>query len=116
MPEPDLIATPLKITTEKKGGHGRRKLPADLRRETEVLDIPESVQLLIALKTWLDEVAIIRCNDLLGGLHDVYLPPSPLLNNDLTDICNGRRRIPMHHAMAVGTQNRKISELGHALA
>lgn len=45
LPEPDLIATPLKITTEKKNGHGRRKLPENLRRETEVIDIPESVQL-----------------------------------------------------------------------
>lgn len=31
-------------TTEKKSGHGRRKLPADLRRETELVDVPESVQ------------------------------------------------------------------------
>ena len=28
----------------RKNGHGRRKLPADMRRETEVIDIPESVQ------------------------------------------------------------------------
>lgn len=39
LPEPNLITT-----TVKKNGHGRRKLPADLRRETEVIDVPESVQ------------------------------------------------------------------------
>lgn len=39
LPEPEIITK-----TGKKGGHGRRKLPADLRRETEVIDIPESVQ------------------------------------------------------------------------
>lgn len=39
LPEPDIVTT-----TEKKNGHGRRKLPADLRRETEVIDVPESVK------------------------------------------------------------------------
>ena len=31
-------------TTVKKNGHGRGKLPDDLRRETEIIDIPESVK------------------------------------------------------------------------
>ncbi len=38
-PEPDIITT-----TEKKTGHGRRKLPENLKRETEIVDIPESVK------------------------------------------------------------------------
>jgi transposase len=36
---PDLI-----ISTVKKNGHGRRKLPENLKRETEIVDIPESVK------------------------------------------------------------------------
>ena len=39
LPEPEIVTT-----AEKKSGHGRRKLPADLRRETEIIDIPKSVQ------------------------------------------------------------------------
>ena len=39
-PEPDVIIT----TTEKKNGHGRRKLPENLKRETEIVDVPESVK------------------------------------------------------------------------
>ena len=39
LPEPEIITK-----AGKKSGHGRRKLPADLRRETEIIDIPESVQ------------------------------------------------------------------------
>ena len=38
-PEPDLVTT-----TEKKNGHGRRKLPENLKRETEIVDVPESVK------------------------------------------------------------------------
>jgi transposase len=38
-PEPDTITT-----TTRKNGHGRGKLPESLRRETEVIDIPESVK------------------------------------------------------------------------
>jgi transposase len=37
-PEPEVI------TTTKKNGHGRGKLPDDLRRETEIIDVPESVR------------------------------------------------------------------------
>jgi transposase len=39
-PAPDVILT----TTEKKNGHGRRKLPENLKRETEIVDVPESVK------------------------------------------------------------------------
>src|SRR5689334_22799366 len=39
LPEPDVITT-----TEKKNGHGRRKLPENLKRETEIIDVPESVK------------------------------------------------------------------------
>lgn len=39
LPEPDTITTAV-----KKNGHGRGKLPDDLRRETEIIDIPESVK------------------------------------------------------------------------
>lgn len=38
-PEPDVITT-----TVTKNGHGRRKLPEHLKRETEIVDVPESVQ------------------------------------------------------------------------
>lgn len=38
-PEPDLITA-----TVKKNGHGRRKLPEKLKRETEIVDVPESVK------------------------------------------------------------------------
>jgi transposase len=38
-PEPDTITT-----TIKKNGHGRGKLPEHLRRETDIIDIPESVK------------------------------------------------------------------------
>jgi transposase len=38
-PEPDVLTT-----TVKKHGHGRRKLPENLPRETELIDVPESVQ------------------------------------------------------------------------
>lgn len=38
-PESDIITT-----TVKKTGHGRGKLPEHLRRETEIIDIPESVK------------------------------------------------------------------------
>lgn len=38
-PEPDLITT-----TVTKNGHGRRKLPENLKRETEIVDVPESVK------------------------------------------------------------------------
>lgn len=41
LPEPEIEII---ATAGKKSGHGRRKLPADLRRETEIIDIPESVQ------------------------------------------------------------------------
>lgn len=37
---PDVILT----TTVKKNGHGRRKLPENLKRETEVIDVPEPVK------------------------------------------------------------------------
>jgi transposase len=39
-PPPDTETT----TTTKKNGHGRGKLPEALRRETEIIDIPESVK------------------------------------------------------------------------
>src|SRR5690606_20492005 len=38
-PEPDTATT-----TEKKNGHGRRKLPDNLKRVPEIIDIPESVK------------------------------------------------------------------------
>lgn len=37
LPEPEIITT-----TVKKNGHGRGKLPDDLRRETEIIDVPEA--------------------------------------------------------------------------
>jgi len=44
-PPPPLTASPPpSATTEKKNGHGRRKLPENLKRETEIVDIPESVK------------------------------------------------------------------------
>ncbi len=39
LPEPEVITT-----TVKKNGHGRGKLPDGLRRETEIIDVPESVK------------------------------------------------------------------------
>ena len=39
LPEPAVITT-----TVRKNGHGRGKLPASLRRETEIIDLPESVK------------------------------------------------------------------------
>jgi len=36
--EPDVV------TTVKTNGHGRRKLPENLKRETEVVDVPDSVK------------------------------------------------------------------------
>ena len=39
LPEPNLIAT-----TVKRNGHGRGKLPENLKRETEIIDVPESVK------------------------------------------------------------------------
>ncbi len=39
LPEPDVITT-----TVKKNGHGRGKLPDGLQRETEIIDVPESVK------------------------------------------------------------------------
>lgn len=41
-PEPDVLPT-----TVTKNGHGRRKLPEHLKRETEVVDVPEPVKLAI---------------------------------------------------------------------
>ncbi len=38
--EPDVITT----TTRKTKGHGRRKLPENLKRETEVVDVPDAVK------------------------------------------------------------------------
>jgi hypothetical protein len=38
-PEPEILTT-----TVKNNGHGRRKLPENLKRETEILDVPESVK------------------------------------------------------------------------
>jgi transposase len=38
-------------TTVKKSGHGRKALPANLRRETEVIDIPEAEKLAVG-GTW----------------------------------------------------------------
>jgi transposase len=44
-PAPPLTVSPTpSATTEKKNGHGRRKLPENLKRETEIVDIPESVK------------------------------------------------------------------------
>jgi len=37
-PEPEVL------TTTRQNGHGRGKLPAALRRETEILDVPEAVK------------------------------------------------------------------------
>jgi len=39
-PEPSVTIT----TTVKKTGHGRGKLPENLKRETEIIDVPESVK------------------------------------------------------------------------
>ncbi len=39
LPEPEVMMTPV-----KKSGHGRGKLPESLRRETEIIDVPESVK------------------------------------------------------------------------
>lgn len=38
-PEPEVVTT-----TVTKNGHGRRKLPENLKRETEVVDVPEPVK------------------------------------------------------------------------
>ena len=38
-PEPDS-----NTTTQKKNGHGRRKLPENLKRQSEIIDVPQSVQ------------------------------------------------------------------------
>ncbi|MCA8985884.1 MAG: IS66 family transposase [Planctomycetaceae bacterium] len=45
-PEPEVTTT-----TVKQNGHGRRKLPENLKRETEVIDVPESVKQAIG-GTW----------------------------------------------------------------
>lgn len=41
---PPTSPTPIAIATEKKPGHGRRKLPENLKRVTEIVDVPESVK------------------------------------------------------------------------
>lgn len=38
------VAPDVVVTTTVTTGHGRRKLPADLRRETEVVDVPDAVK------------------------------------------------------------------------
>lgn len=38
-PEPEVITT-----TVKPNGHGRWKLPEHLKRQTEIIDVPESVK------------------------------------------------------------------------
>lgn len=43
-PPPPAEPTPVPTTTGTKTGHGRRKLPENLRRETEFVDVPEAVK------------------------------------------------------------------------
>ena len=47
--EPTVVTTT--TTTGKKTGHGRRKLPENLRRETETVDVPDAVKV-AAGGTW----------------------------------------------------------------
>jgi transposase len=42
-PEPQVLTTTI-TTTGTKRGHGRRQLPDNLRRETEVVDVPDAVK------------------------------------------------------------------------
>ena len=46
-PPPISPPEPAVVTTTTKKGHGRQKLPANLRREIEVVDVPEAVKLAI---------------------------------------------------------------------
>jgi transposase len=41
---PPPVTPDVSTTSEKKNGHGRRKLPDNLKRETEIVDVPESVK------------------------------------------------------------------------
>jgi transposase len=41
---PPPVTPDVSPTSEKKNGHGRRKLPDNLKRETEIVDVPESVK------------------------------------------------------------------------